>query len=118
MNTTQLLPQPVRTAFPLGDVYITDRAQQRLSATRVINALARHSQGDWGDLDTDDVYANELALEFGGGSLQSRYGTNDREFWILTDNQRVSTIVMLPEDYDTPFHANEISTPEFSGGQL
>lgn len=98
MNTTRLLPQPTGTQFPLGEVYITERAQQRLSVTRVINALARHSTRDWGDVDIEDFDANDLALEV-GGQLLSAFGKGDRRFWIITIGDRSKTTVMLPADY-------------------
>ena len=117
MNAIRLLPEPANALFPLGDIYITKPAEQQLSATRVINALARHSRCDWGNLSSSDTYMNELALEF-GGSIVSAYGKGQHRFLIFTNYEGTKTTVMLPEDFAEAFLSNTISYAEAMGVAL
>lgn len=96
MNHTPTLSRKNR--FSLGDIFITSNAQDRLTSAQVTNGLARHSNCDFGDISPDDRNANLLALECGGRVL-SVYGRDDRRFWIITEADRSSTTVLLPEDY-------------------
>lgn len=56
--------------------------------------LARHDNGDWGDLDHDDQAANQLALRRHEGRLLSRFvvpdslaaDSNEDAVWIITDD--------------------------------
>lgn len=66
--------------------------------------LARHVQGDWGEVDADDKQANENAL-IDGSRILSAYTTkgNDR-IWIITeaegdDGNRLATTILLPDEY-------------------
>ncbi len=87
--------------FSLGDVVITPGA---LAAFVTANAyitpyLARHQQGTWGDLDPDDMRANEHALAVGARLLSAYHLTDDIIIWIITEADRSSTYVLLPEEY-------------------
>ena len=85
--------------FPLGQIVITPAALGKLASDEILNALDRHVQGDWGDLDKDDRLENDIALEK-GFRLQSAYTGNDGiKFWIITEASRAVTTVLLPEDY-------------------
>ncbi len=86
--------------FSPGQIVITTNALHALSNEDVQTALARHLQGDWGDCDPEDAEENELSLkeEF---RLFSVYHTTEenRKFWIITEQDRSATTVLLPEDY-------------------
>lgn len=84
--------------FPLGQVVTTANASLRLSTEEVLTALARHASGDWGDLCPEDALANNDALDQ-GGRLFSAYGQGETRFWIITEEDRSVTTVLLPEDY-------------------
>lgn len=84
--------------FPLGQLAITSNASLRLSTEEVLTALRRHASGDWGDLCPEDTLANDEALEQ-GGRLLSSYGQGKHRFWLITEADRSSTTVLLPEDY-------------------
>jgi hypothetical protein len=86
------------TLFPLGPIVITTNAQRTLDPAAVRDGLRRHSSGDWGNLDEDDVNQNGFALT-AGGRLFSAYGTGEQRFWIITDRDRSVTTVLLPADY-------------------
>jgi hypothetical protein len=61
--------------------------------------LGRHLSGDWGDLDAYDRRENERALET-GARLFSAYAVSPlNTLWIITEADRSSTSLLLPEEY-------------------
>jgi hypothetical protein len=60
--------------------------------------LRRHHCGDWGDLGADDKEANERSLK-DGSRLLSAYQTPKGKIWIITEADRSSTTVLLPDEY-------------------
>ena len=84
--------------FPLGQVVITGNASLRLSTEEVVTGLRRHASGDWGDLCPEDTLANDNAVQF-GGRLLSAFGEGAHRFWIITEHDRSTTTVLMPEDY-------------------
>ena len=66
--------------------------------------LQRHQIGDWGQLDHEDLHANELALA-SGSRILSAYLLNDgTKIYVITeavgdDGERQSTCVLLPDEY-------------------
>ena len=84
--------------FPLGQIVITPNALGKLASDDILNALNRHAQGSWGDLDKEDKAENDIALEKGFRIL-SAYQSNGIKFWIITEASRSATTVLLPEDY-------------------
>ena len=65
--------------------------------------LARHEQGDWGDLDAFDKRQNETAVKEDLRIL-SAYTTpisSDEtvKIWIITEADRSTTTVLLPDEY-------------------
>ncbi len=98
----QQQPPPTRRPlFSLGDVVITPGA---LAAFVAANAyitpyLAHHQQGAWGDLDPDDIRANERALKTGARLLSAYQLPDGTTIWMITEADRSSTCVLLPSDY-------------------
>lgn len=88
--------------FPMGRPVITPAAQAVLNAAGIegVLLLARHIHGDWGDLSTEDLAANELAL-LTGKQLLSNYNLPDGQskVWIITEADRSVTTILLPEEY-------------------
>ena len=82
--------------FPLGHVFITANAAERLEPEEVINSIMRHRRGDWGDVCTDDAASNEEAI-VDGERIVSVYG--ETKFYIITEADRSVTTVLMPEDY-------------------
>jgi hypothetical protein len=66
--------------------------------------LQRHQIGDWGELDHEDLHANELALA-SGSRILSAYRLNDgTKIYVITeavgdDGERQLTCVLLPDEY-------------------
>ena len=72
--------------------------------------LARHDNGDWGDLDQDGQATNHHALRRQEGRLYSRYAvpnsfaddTDEDAVWIITDDlddPDTATTILWPSDY-------------------
>jgi len=87
--------------FPLGAVVATPGALEALHRTGDTPAafLRRHVSGDWGELDAHDCGENERALA-GGFRLLSAYTLSDgTRIWVITEADRSSTCLLLPEEY-------------------
>jgi hypothetical protein len=84
---------------PLGHLAITPLARERIAEVDVINALARHERGDWGELDPEDRDRNESALEDGYRLLSAYTDRHGEPFWIITEADRSATTVLLPEEH-------------------
>lgn len=86
--------------FPLGRIYSTPGSLEVIPAEELLEALERHAQGDWGEVDREDWWENDFAL---GKHLRlfSVYYTREarRKFWIITEADRSVTTVLLPEEY-------------------
>ena len=87
----------MQPCFPLGKVYAT-RGAIALGLD-LAAYVRRHHCGDWGDeLCQDDKEANEAALQH-GLRLLSRYSTPGGSIYVITEWDRSTTTVLLPEEY-------------------
>lgn len=87
--------------FELGQVVATPGALEALqrNGQMALTFVSRHIQGDWGDLSDEDSYMNDMALVHDARIL-SAYGLNDgTRIWIITEADRSSTCLLLPEEY-------------------
>ena len=92
---------PRSVCFPLGRLLATPRALDLLDSRGIdaVELLDRHQRGDWGELSAEDVAANEFAIA-NGLRILSAYRIGEKErVWIITEADRSSTTVLLPEDY-------------------
>ena len=85
--------------FPLGQIVATPNALGKLTQKDIRAALRRHATGDWGELSEEDRKENEFSVEKRLRLLSSYRGENDVKFWIITEADRSSTTILLPEDY-------------------
>jgi len=85
--------------FQLGQIVATPNALNHLTQDDIRSGIIRHQSGDWGDLDADDRKENDLALERGNRLLSAYQASNGVKFWIITEADKSSTTVLLPEDY-------------------
>jgi len=85
--------------FKLGQLLITPNCQEKVAHTEIAFCLLRHVQGNWGDLSEEDKQYNELALQTGERIISSYKSSEGTKFWIITEADRSSTTVLLPEDY-------------------
>jgi hypothetical protein len=87
--------------FLLGQVVSTPGALDALSRAGqdAWEFLNRHAAGDWGEIGEHDRRENELSVKQGFRIL-SAYKLADRtRIWIITEADRSSTCVLLPEEY-------------------
>jgi hypothetical protein len=61
--------------------------------------LYRHGAGDWGDLTAEDMLANATALREGTRLVSSYHLKNGTNIWVITEADRSSTTILLPEEY-------------------
>ena len=85
--------------FRMGRIVSTPNALQSLTSDDIHIAIARHQAGDWGDLDAEDCQANDQALVNGARILSVYHAANGTTFWIITEADRSSSCILLPEDY-------------------
>jgi len=97
--------------FPTGQVLCTPSAWQEIKRNKAdISALLnRHVSGDWSDMCDGDGEENRHAIEK-GYFISSSYiiatHTLDTcalstKIWIITEGDRSSTMILLPEEYDS-----------------
>lgn len=86
--------------FRIGTVVSTQGALDLLHAHNQspFHFLALHQSGDWGVVPPEDASANESALT-NGARLMSAYFLGDDCLWIVTEADRSSTTLMLPDEY-------------------
>ena len=85
--------------FPLGRTVTTPNALNHLTYDDIAAGLLRHVTGDWGDVDGHDRRENDRSLKNGGRLLSVYRAASGTTFWIITEADRSSTTVLLPEDY-------------------
>ena len=91
------------TKFSLGKIYSSAGVNEMMicdpSFMQFVNrSLARHAEGDWGDLCEEDKEENELSLREGFRIL-SAYNNDEHKIWIITEADRSVTTVLFPEEY-------------------
>jgi hypothetical protein len=90
-----------RPRFPLGQIVATPGALTELAEAGQSSHdfLARHQSGDWGETDTHDSQANEDALQDGARVFSVYRTARGVKIWIITEADRASTCILLPEEY-------------------
>ena len=88
--------------FPLGRIVATPGAIEFMErngiSPRVL--LELHQTGDWGDVCAEDAQENVLSVKQGFRVLSAyRYGPAQEAIWVITEADRSSTTILLPEDY-------------------
>ncbi|MEE9199146.1 MAG: hypothetical protein V3U26_05055 [Dehalococcoidia bacterium] len=61
--------------------------------------LRRHASGDWGALSSEDLRANEQALKNGDRVFSCYRLLSGVKLWVITEADRSSTTILLPEEY-------------------
>jgi hypothetical protein len=85
--------------FPVGRVVITSNALKEIPQHEFLVGLRRHVLADWGDVCSDDRASNDAALKDGGRLFSVYHTRSGVKFWIITEWDRSSTTILLPEDY-------------------
>jgi hypothetical protein len=88
--------------FKLGQVVATPGAVRAIEENGIEawSLLSRHANGDWGYVPEEDRLENQRSVEE-GYRVMSSYAMNDRgdKLWIITQADRSSTCLLLPEEY-------------------
>jgi len=87
--------------FPLGRIVATPGALAALQAAgqNPHEFLARHTQGDWGDVPEEDRQENELSLREGFRLLSAYHTRLGEKIWIISEADRSATTLLLPSEY-------------------
>jgi hypothetical protein len=87
--------------FAMGVIVATPGALAALRSAGQSPAdfLRKHAAGDWGDLDDHDQAANWSALREGGRLLSAYVTVRGDRVWVITEADRSSTCLLLPEEY-------------------
>lgn len=87
--------------FPLGRLVATPHALSVLTDQGIppLTLLERHARGDWGDLEAEDIQANQDALAHGWRLFSSYAIGQDIKVWIITEADRSVTTILMPDDY-------------------
>ena len=87
--------------FSLGNLVATPAALDALreSGEDALSYLARHANGDWGVVDSEDAQLNDQAVRDGTRIFSAYVLQSGVRIWIITEADRSATTVLLPEDY-------------------
>ena len=92
--------------FELGACVATPGAAEVLAKGNPVGSwrlnaaplLARHQEGDWGNVPPEDARENARSLKH-GWRVVSSYEVVGERLWIITEADRSSTCVLLPSEY-------------------
>jgi hypothetical protein len=90
---------PTAGKFPLGQLVMTPGAYDALTAADMKRGLFWHSQGVWGDVSPEDAAENDFSVSRRLRILSAYRAENGTRFWIITEADRSSTCILLPEEY-------------------
>jgi hypothetical protein len=92
---------PSKPLFSLGQIVATPGALEALASSGQSPAdfLKRHVGGDWGDVCSEDAKLNDDAVNIGERLLSSFCTKQGVKLWVITEADRSSTCLLLPEEY-------------------
>jgi hypothetical protein len=87
--------------FPLGRPVATPGALEAMKASGQTPDffLARHQSGDWGDVNEEDRRLNDEALLHGDRLLSVYRTLRGVRLYVITEADRSSTCLLLPEEH-------------------
>ena len=88
--------------FPLGRIVATPGAFSLIAGAGIDpnELLDRHQSGDWGEVPVADARENDLSVKEGFRILSCyRVGKEGSRVWVITEADRSSTCLLLPEEY-------------------
>lgn len=90
-----------KALFDLGQTYMTIGAREALAESNQLPSefLARHQSGDWGIVCEDDRKENDLSIRENFRILSSYKTSQDIKIWVITEADRSSTTILLPDEY-------------------
>ena len=90
----------IAALFPLGRLVATPGALALLTnaGENPATLLDRHRSGDWGEVPHEDARENDLSVHE-GFRIVSSYPVGTGRVWIITEWDRSSTCILMPEEY-------------------
>jgi hypothetical protein len=87
--------------FKLGEVVATPGALKAVQdhPRFLTDILERHRTGDWGECNSEDRQTNDDALVHRERLLSVYTAPNGEKVWVITEADRSSTTVLLPDEY-------------------
>lgn len=87
--------------FQIGKLVATPGALAAMAEAgqNAMHFVSRHIVGDWGECCEEDKQANEDALVQGERLLSVYRTAKNVRLWVITEADRSSTCVLLPEEY-------------------
>lgn len=96
-----LLPETEDRYRPVVEVevvYATHSAMARLPWYVMLDAVAFHSAGDWGEVSPQQWLANDRAVA-SGGRIRSGHRSHDAlKFWVVSEGKPRRATITMPED--------------------
>ena len=101
MTISMSVNTPPEPRFPLGRLVATIGALEALVNANddLLPYVSRHATGDWGDLTASDRQENEFSVGKALRILSAYHLRDGVKIWIITEADRSSTTVLLPEEY-------------------
>ncbi len=99
-NTTQVYTSTA-IEFELGQLVMTKGVSDLLGSLPhqlLMPCLARHKNGDWGNVCIEDKVTNDEATRYGFRVL-SEYTFAGERIWLITEADRSVTTMLLPSEY-------------------
>ena len=94
--------ESAKPLFSLGRIVATPGALDALARAKQAphDFLNRHVSGNWGsELPEEDKAENEYSLQHGFRILSSYTTAAGEKLWLITEADRSSTSLILPEEY-------------------
>ena len=87
--------------FEVGNVVVTPAASAALADNGQTpdDLLARHRNGDWGDVPAEDKQENEFSITHGFRIISAYTTSAGDKIWIITEADRSYTTILLPSEY-------------------
>lgn len=85
--------------FEVGKLVATPGALAALTPKEPLTFLSRHVLGDWGDVPPEDAAENEFGVRHGFRVVSSYETAGGTRVWVITEADRSSTCILLPEEY-------------------
>lgn len=88
----------VNCKFNLGKIVVTQGVADLIPPDIQLSSLLKHCVCKWGAVSNEDKIANDNAVK-NGERILSAYFYKDIKFWIITEADRSTTTILLPDEY-------------------
>lgn len=101
LNKLETINEQPKVLFSLGEVFLTIGAKEALEESNQLpnEFLAKHQTGDYGLVCEADRKENDLSIREGFRILSAYKTSKGVKIWIITEADRSSTTILLPDEY-------------------